>query len=105
MAFGKDILMNPGGAASQGRQLAKLTRFVAPRKALKPATGNAGDLLALSGPCDPFGGRLGVVAEGALADILVWDGDLDEDLDFLAQPDSKLRLIVKCGRLIRKQFA
>src|SRR6056297_923904 len=28
MAFGTDILMNPGGSRSQGRQLAKLTRFI-----------------------------------------------------------------------------
>ncbi|MCE8472078.1 amidohydrolase family protein, partial [Rhodovulum sulfidophilum] len=30
MAFGTDILMNPGGAPSQGRQLSKLARFMPP---------------------------------------------------------------------------
>ena len=47
MAFGTDILMNPGGSASQGRQLAKLTRFMAPLEALRMATGAAGELLAV----------------------------------------------------------
>lgn len=71
MAFGTDILMNPGGSQSQGRQLAKLARFMPPLEALRMATGNAGELLALSGTRDPYQGRVGVIAEGAHADILV----------------------------------
>ena len=53
MAFGTDVLFNPGGAASQGRQLAKLTRFMAPLEALRMATGAAGQLLAMSGERAP----------------------------------------------------
>ena len=59
MAFGTDILMNPRGAASQGRQLAKLTRFMTPLEALHMATGAAGELLALSGDRAPYDGPLG----------------------------------------------
>lgn len=106
MAFGTDILMNPGGAASQGRQLTKLTRFMSPLEALKLATGSAGELLALSGPRDPYGGgRLGVIAEGAHADILVWDGDPATGLDFIADPEANLRLIMKGGRIYKEQLA
>ncbi|WP_292294823.1 amidohydrolase family protein [Marivita sp.] len=104
MAFGTDILMNPGGSRSQGRQLAKLTRFMSPLEVLKLATGNAGDLLALSGPRDPYQGRLGVIAEGALADILVWDGDPETDLDFLDDPADSLRLVMKGGRVYKEQL-
>ncbi len=67
MAFGTDVLFNPGGAASQGRQLAKLTRFMAPLEALRMATGAAGQLLAMSGERAPYQGQPGVIAEGALA--------------------------------------
>ena len=102
MAFGTDILMNPGASQSQGRQLAKLTRFMPPLEALRMATGHAGDLLALSGPRDPYQGRLGVIAEGAHADILVWDGDPEADLDFLDNPASNLRLIMKGGRVFKE---
>jgi len=102
MAFGTDILMNPGASQSQGRQLAKLTRFMPPLEAMRMATGHAGDLLALSGPRDPYQGRLGVIAEGAHADILVWDGDPEADLDFLDNPASNLRLIMKGGRVFKE---
>ncbi|WP_246176532.1 metal-dependent hydrolase family protein [Rhodovulum strictum] len=105
MAFGTDILMNPGGSQSQGRQLAKLTRFMPPLEALSMATGRAGDLLALSGPRDPYQGRLGIIAEGAHADILVWDGDPENDLDFLGDPGANLRLVMKGGRIFKEQLA
>lgn len=101
MAFGTDILMNPGGSRSQGRQLAKLTRFMAPFEALRMATGAAGELLALSGPRAPYEGPLGVIAEGALADILVWDGDPAADIDFIGDPDVNLRLGMKGGDLFK----
>jgi imidazolonepropionase-like amidohydrolase len=101
MAFGTDILMNPGGSRSQGRQLAKLTRFMPPLEALRMATGAAGELLALSGPRAPYPGRLGVIAEGALADLLVWDGDPEAGLDFLGTPEDTLRLVMKDGRIFR----
>lgn len=105
MAFGTDVLFNPTGAASQGRQLAKLTRFMPPLEALRMATGAAGDLLALSGERAPYQGRLGLVAEGALADLLVWDGDLETDLSAIADPDTHLRLIMKGGRIFKEQLA
>lgn len=97
-AFGTDILY--AGAESQGRQLAKLAGFMPPLEALHRATGAAGRLLALSGGRAPYDGRLGVIAEGALADLLVIDGDPEADLSWLADPES-LRLIMKGGTQFR----
>lgn len=105
MAFGTDVLFNPAGAATQGRQLAKLTRFMPPLEALRLATGAAGDLLALSGTRAPYQGQLGIIAEGALADILVWDGDPETTLDFIADPDTSLCLVMKGGRIFKEQLA
>ena len=104
MAFGTDILMNPAGTGSQGRQLAKLTRFMAPLEALRMATGAAGELLALSGERAPYDGRLGVIAEGALADLLVVDGDPEAGLDWLDTPETSLPLIMKGGALVRDRL-
>jgi imidazolonepropionase-like amidohydrolase len=101
MAFGTDVLFNPAGAASQGRQLAKLARYMAPLEALHKATGAAGALLALSGPRAPYDGRLGVIEPGALADLLVVDGDPARDLDWLGSPETALRLVMKGGRLAK----
>lgn len=97
-AFGTDILY--GGGEAQGRQLAKLTRFMSPLSALRRATGAAGDLLALSGARAPYDGRLGVVAEGALADLLVIDGDAEASLDWVTDT-ANLRLIMKGGRVFK----
>ncbi|WP_226576237.1 metal-dependent hydrolase family protein [Acuticoccus sediminis] len=101
-AFGTDILMSPGLAKTQGRQLAKLTRFMSPLETLRHATGHAGELLALSGERAPYGGApLGVIAPGALADLLIVDGEPERDLAFLADPDASLRLIMKGGRVVK----
>ena len=44
------------------------------------------ELLALCGPRNPYPGRLGVVEPGAIADLLVVDGDPMTDIDLLADP-------------------
>jgi imidazolonepropionase-like amidohydrolase len=72
---------------------------MAPLEALHMSTGAAGELLALSGPRAPYDGRLGVIAEGALADLLVWDGDPETDLSWLGNPEDTLRLIMKDGKV------
>lgn len=100
-AFGTDILF--GGADSQARQLAKLARFMPPLEALHHATGAAGRLLALSGPRSPYDGELGVIRTGALADLLVVDGDPDKDLSWLNDNDH-LRLIMKGGQIFKNSL-
>jgi imidazolonepropionase-like amidohydrolase len=101
MAFGTDILMNPAGTTGQGRQLAKLARFMPPLEALRMATGAAGELLALSGARAPYEGRLGVIAEGALADLLVVEDDPEAGLDWLDRPHESLPMIMKGGAIVK----
>jgi imidazolonepropionase-like amidohydrolase len=78
---------------------------MSPLEALHKATGAAGDLLALSGPRNPYDGRLGVIAEGALADLLVVNGDPATGLDWLDDPANNLRLIMKGGRIYKEALA
>ena len=81
---------------------------------LLATSGNA-ELFRLSGNRDPYQSptltesdgaarpphhnRLGVLAEGAWADMLLVDGDPTRDLGLLGDPDSNLRLIIKDGRV------
>jgi len=102
MAFGTDVLMNPAGAATQGRQLAKFTRFMPPLEALRMATGAAGEMLAMSGERATYDGRLGVIEEGALADLLVVEGDPEAGLDWLGTPEDSLAMIVKGGAIVKE---
>lgn len=97
--WGTDILFNPQNTPTQGRQLAKLTRFYDPLTLLGQATGTNGELLALSGARNPYPGALGRIVPGAWADVLVADGNPAANLDFLADPDKHLRLIMKDGKI------
>ena len=99
--WGTDILFNPRQTSTQGRQLAKLTRFYDPHTLLAQATGRNGELLALSGARNPYPGIVGRIVPGAWADLLVADGDPARGLDFLADPERNLRLIMKNGRIAK----
>ena len=55
---------------------------------LKQMTSTAGELLALSGPRNPYQkGKLGVIEEGAYADILLIDGNPLEDVSVIGGTD------------------
>jgi imidazolonepropionase-like amidohydrolase len=105
MSFGTDILFSDALVRRMGRQLAKFTRFMPPLEALRLATGAAGELLALSGPRAPYDGALGVIGEGALADLLVVDGDPAAGLGWLEDYQTNLRLIMKGGRVHKNALA
>ena len=102
LAWGTDTLFDPVLAAKQGKQLAKMTRWFTPTEALAMATSANAELLALSGPRNPYPGLLGVVREGALADLLLVDGNPLEDLTLVADPEQNLLLIMKDGRIYKQ---
>ena len=58
-AFGTDVLFDARVASRQGAQLAKLVRWYTPAEALKMATADNGELMALSGFINPYPGKLG----------------------------------------------
>ena len=95
-AWGTDILFSAETSARQGQQLAKMVRWYSPAGALKMATADNAELLALSGPRSPYPGKLGVVAEGALADLLLVDRDPLANIDLVADPAHFL-VIMKDG--------
>ena len=59
------------------------------------------ELLAMSGPRNPYGGRLGVVEEGALADLLLVDGDPLANLSLVATPETSFVVIMKDGKVYK----
>ncbi len=100
-AWGTDILFTPQNLPSQGRQLAKLTRFYDPLELLQIATARNGELLGMAGPRNPYPGQIGTITPGAMADILIVDGNPEQSLDFLADPDQNLRMILKDGKIYK----
>jgi imidazolonepropionase-like amidohydrolase len=99
--WGTDVLFNPTKTSTQGRQLAKLTRFYDPLTVLAQGTGSNGELLALAGARNPYPGVLGRIEAGAYADLLVATGDPTQSLDFIADPEANLHLIMKDGKLYK----
>jgi imidazolonepropionase-like amidohydrolase len=98
-AFGSDLLFSPVLAARQGTMLTHLLRWYTPAEALKMATATNGRLLALSGPRNPYPGKLGVIEDGAMADLLLVDGNPVENLALLADPSKNLLVIMKDGTI------
>lgn len=99
MALGTDILFNPKGTATQGRQLAKFARWYDNAEVLRMLTSDNADLVALSGPRNPYPAKLGRIEAGAYADILVLDGNPLDDISLIADPDRSMKLIMKDGRI------
>jgi len=96
-AFGTDILFAPRLAPRQGALLASLVRWYTPAEILIMATSTNAELLALSGKRSPYPGKLGVVEEGALADVLLVDGNPLEDIALIADPAKRFLVIMKDG--------
>jgi imidazolonepropionase-like amidohydrolase len=100
-AFGSDILFDARLASRQGAQLAKLTRWYTPAEALKMATGDNGELLALSGVVNPYPGKLGVIEQGALADLVLIDGNPLEDITLIEDAGKNFLVIMKNGAIYK----
>lgn len=103
-AFGTDILFSKRLAQRQGELLVKFTRWYTPAETLAMATGTNGELLALSGKRNPYPGKLGVVEEGALADLLLVDGDPVSNIELLQDPAKNLLVIMKDGKIYKNSL-
>jgi imidazolonepropionase-like amidohydrolase len=101
IAWGTDALFDAERAATQGAQLAGMVRWFTPAEALTIATSGNAELLALSGLRSPYPGRLGVVEEGALADLLLVDGNPLENIELVADAARNFLVIMKDGRIYK----
>ena len=97
LAFGTDTLFNAKLVNRQGAQLAKLSRWFENHEVLKMATSVNGELLAMCGKRNSYRGSIGVVQEGALADLLLVDGNPLEDVNLIADPEKSFLVIMKDG--------
>ncbi|TXL79645.1 amidohydrolase family protein [Vineibacter terrae] len=100
-AWGTDTLFDARLATRQGAQLAKMVRWYTPAEVLRTATSTNAELLAMSGPRSPYPAKVGVLEEGALADLLLVDGDPIADLKLVADPEKSFVLIMKDGRIFK----
>jgi imidazolonepropionase-like amidohydrolase len=101
MALGTDILFSPTIAQLQNAEFAKMAKWFTPAEVLTMATSTNAELLQLTGPRNPYPGKLGVVEQGALADLLLVDGDPLADINLIADPQGKFVVIMKDGKVVK----
>ncbi|MBC7799510.1 MAG: amidohydrolase family protein, partial [Gemmatimonadaceae bacterium] len=92
MAFGTDLLGETH--ARQSEEFAIRARVLDAASILASVTTIAARLIGMEG-------RLGIVAPGALADLLVVDGDPLADITILAVPERHVRMVMKGGAIHR----
>jgi len=110
-----DVVFLTGTQARSARDFEKFAfaRFFGNLQTLRSMTSVPGELAALTGRNNPYPGKLGVIEEGALADILVVDGNPLEDITVLgansryldATPRGRgidtIQLIMKDGKIYK----
>ncbi|EEE43907.1 metal-dependent hydrolase family protein [Roseibium alexandrii] len=103
VVHGTDIFISPGpgiGVSEEVEQMERLLDWFTPYEILKMSTGNATELLQLSGPRNPYPGVLGRVEEDALADLLLVEGNPLEDIKKVTNRDN-IKIIMKDGKIYK----
>lgn len=95
LAYGTDLLGST--YVRQCRELTLRREVFTPLELLRQATSVGAEMMMLEG-------RLGCVAPGAFADLLVVDGDPLKDISLLADDGRRLRTIVRAGELVKNEL-
>lgn len=101
LAWGTDFLFDPQQNAEQNSYILRLKPWFTSAEILKLVTHDNAQLLALSGLRSPYMGQLGVVKEGALADLILVNGDPIANIDLLADPARNFAVIMKDGKVYK----
>lgn len=101
LAWGTDFLFEPELNDDQNSYILRLQKWFTNAEILKMVTQDNGELLQLSGLRNPYPGKLGVVEEQALADLLLVDGNPLKDLSLIANPEKNFLVIIKDGKIFK----
>jgi len=104
-AWGTDILFSQALAERQAQGLVDMTRWFTPAETLVMATSTNAELLNLTGLRNPYPGKLGVVEQGALADLLLVEGNPLENINLVADPANNFKIIMKDGVIYKNALA
>lgn len=104
LAWGTDFLFNPAQNKNQNSDILKLKAWFTPVEMLKLMTHDNAQLLVLSGPRNPYPGKLGVIEEGAYADMLVVDGNPIANIELLEDPEKNFVVIIKDEKIFKNSL-
>jgi len=100
LTFGTDLAVG-ADPSLQTKELVARSKWFAPFEILVQATSRAGELIALAGPRNPYPGKLGVIEEGAYADLLLVDGNPLANIDLVGDPAKNFVVIMKDGKIYK----
>jgi imidazolonepropionase-like amidohydrolase len=101
IAFGTDLVGSMGVKATELQEFTNRSKWFTAVEILRQATSINGQLIALSGPRNPYPGKIGVIAQGALADLLLVDGNPLENIGLMTDSDKNFVLIMKDGMIYK----
>ena len=98
LAWGTDLLFNPAANSKQTATIPLMGKWFTPFEVLRMITHDNGELLAFSGKRSPYReGKLGVLEEGAYADMILVDGNPLFNLKLMEDYNKNFTLIMKDG--------
>ena len=101
VCFGADLVFSRKLFARQSEELTAREKWFTPVEILRQATSINGELLNLSGRRNPYG-TLGMIEVGALADLLLVNGNPLEHLPVLEDAKKNLLVIMKDGKIYKQ---
>ena len=103
MGWGTDLLEGLDTRKQQLDDLILRKEWFSSPELMIQATGNNGEIVALSGKRNPYG-KLGVIEEGAMADVLIYSKNPLEDVAIIGDYENNLKLIVKDGKVYKNSL-
>ena len=80
-------------------------KYLGNLKVLQMATSTAGEAHKMTGKMNPYpDGDLGLIKEGAYADLLLVDGNPLEDIEVMIDPDQNFKVIMKDGVIYKNSL-
>ena len=102
IAWGTDLFGPLEKQALQPLEFRARTRYFSNAEILRQATSANAELFKLSGLRHPYReGEIGVIQEGAYADIILVDGNPLEDIELMVDPHANFDLIMKDGVIFK----
>jgi imidazolonepropionase-like amidohydrolase len=102
LAWGTDVFFNPAANKNQNIYIPKMSKWFSNFEILKMITYDNAQLLALSGKRSPYReGKLGIIEEGAYADMILVDANPLKDINVMVDYNKNFVLIIKDGKIYK----
>jgi len=104
-AFGTDIFGSAENYEATVKEFSCRLKWFTPTEILKQATSINAELLAMTGPRNPYpDGPLGVIKKGAYADLLIVEGNPLKDISILEDYAKNMKIIMKDGVIYKNDL-